>query len=93
MLKTPKYIKVHTNKKWPEILNYDYDGTCFGKFEAPQDEEAIQVKVYGQDGTTEGPSYNDDVSWDDIVSQNTQGITVNNVVNPVQVDDPDYVPF
>lgn len=93
MLKTPKYIKVHTNKKWPEILNYDYEGTCFGKFEAPQDDEAIQVKVYGQDGITESPSYNDDVSWEDIVSQNTQGITVNNVVNPVQVDDPDYVPF
>lgn len=93
MLKTPKYIKVHTNKKFPEILNYCYDGTCFGTREAV--DETVEVKVYGKDGVSEAPAqtYNDDVSWDDIVSENTQGITVNNVVNPVQVDDPDFVPF
>lgn len=93
MLKTPKYIKVHTNKKFPVILNYCYDGTCFGTREAV--DETVEVKVYGKDGVSEAPAqtYNDDVSWDDIVSENTQGITVNNVVNPVQVDDPDYVPF
>lgn len=42
-LKVPTHIYVDISKKWPEVLNSCYDGTAFGKLEAP--EETPQVRV------------------------------------------------
>lgn len=35
-LKTPTHIRVWTNKKYPEIMAFCYDGTAFGEEEAPE---------------------------------------------------------
>lgn len=44
-LKTPTHIRVWTNKKYPEILAFCYDGTAFGAEEAPEVLEAPTVEA------------------------------------------------
>ena len=43
-LKTPTHMRVWTNKKYPEILAFCYDGTAFGEEEAPEHLQAPTVE-------------------------------------------------
>lgn len=43
-LKTATHVRVWTNKKYPEILAYCFDGTCFGKEEVSDADEGPSVQ-------------------------------------------------
>ncbi|UPT53007.1 DNA helicase [Hafnia phage yong3] len=96
-LKTPTHIKVWTNKKFPEIMNHCYDGTCFGTEAKPEKVEPRPIQVYSGNAILQaaGATIDDDVSYEDIVAQNTVGIAVSDVratFDPTE-HDADYVPF
>lgn len=46
-LKTPTHIKVWINKKWPEIMGYDFEGTSFGLKEAKDSDSGPKITVEG----------------------------------------------
>lgn len=45
-LKTPTHLRVWTNKKYPEILAFCYDGTAFGTEEPPETVAAPTVEAH-----------------------------------------------
>lgn len=45
-LKTPTHIKVHVNVKFPKIVSYCYDGTCFGTIENQNKEVTTDTLVF-----------------------------------------------
>lgn len=55
-LRAPTHIRVWTNKKYPEIMGYCFDGSAFGAQPASDSFEPPEVEVYETRKTPKSPS-------------------------------------
>lgn len=78
-LKVPTHIKVHTNRKYPEITKCCYDGTMFGTLSPSGQEVGIQVYsgngIVSANAHTSGNIYDDD-NHEAKTAYNTSGYQV-----------------
>ena len=95
-LKVPTNIRVHTNRKYPEIMKCCYDGSMFGKLAPPEVEVGIQVygksDIMSSTAHASGNPYDED-NHESKTDYNTSGYQV---LTPaaVSVDEEDLdIPF
>lgn len=78
-LKVPTHIKVHTNRKYPEIMKCCYDGSMFGILEPSAQNVGIQVyagnNIISANSHTPGNVYDDD-NHEKVTDYNTSGFQV-----------------
>lgn len=96
-LKTPTHIRVHTNRKYPEIMKSCYDGSAFGTM-APTVQD-VGVQVYGADSIMSSTSTAVDNPYDRddheaVSNYNSTGDIILNRASVVHdEEDMDHVPF
>lgn len=94
-LKTPTHIRVHTNRKYPEIMKCCYDGSAFGTMAAERHNVGIQVydanSISSSMATVSTNIYDQD-DHETVTDYNSTG-ALNIIPASTLPDEEDMVPF